>query len=81
VTRDKAKAETQHNERKGESMETQIDPFVYKVVRIYNLLSRRDRYKTYDTYLEAVNAVQKLTEQAQGTGYMYIIQSEPRRAK
>lgn len=60
---------------------TQIDPFVYKIVRIYNLLSKRDRYKTYDTYLEAVSAVQKLTEQAQGTGYMYIIQSEPRRAK
>lgn len=60
-------------------METQIDPFVYKVVRVYNLLSKRDRYTTCQTYMQAYAITKELNEKAEGTSYMYIIQSEPRK--
>ena len=62
-------------------METQIDAFVYKVVRVYNLTGKRDRYKTCQTYMQAYGITQALNTKAEGTSYMFIIQSEPRKAK
>jgi hypothetical protein len=62
-------------------METLTDTFVYKVMRVYNLTGKRDRYKTCQTYLEAYGLAQALNTKAEGTSFMFIIQSEPRRAK
>jgi hypothetical protein len=58
-----------------------IDPFVYRVLRVYNLMAKRDRMHTCDTYLEAMTLAKSLNEQAEGTSYRYIIISERRRTK
>lgn len=57
------------------------DPFIYRVLRVYNLMAKRDRMRTCDTYLEAMALAKSLNEQAAGTSYMYIIISERRRTK
>ncbi len=57
------------------------DPFIYRVLRVYNLLAKRDRMHTCDTYPEAMTLAKSLNAQAEGTSYTYIIVSEPRRKK
>lgn len=54
------------------------DPFIYIVVRTYNLMSKRDIVKRYDSYWAAHTAMLSLNEQAQNTSYRYHTESKPR---
>ena len=62
-------------------MNSDTDPFIYRVLRVYNLMASRDRYKTCQTYMEAFTLAKSLNAQAADTAYCYIIVSEPRRKK
>ena len=55
------------------------DPFIYRVLRVYNLMAKRDRMRTCQSYVEAYALAQSLNAQAENTSYRYIIISEPRR--
>lgn len=57
------------------------DPFIYQVVRTYNLMSKRDIMYRYDSYIRAQTTMQTLNKDAEGTSYRYIIESKPRRQK
>ena len=56
------------------------DPFTYNVVRTYNLLSKRDIVKRFDTYFAAHTAMLSLNVQAENTSYIYHVESKPRKA-
>jgi hypothetical protein len=54
------------------------DPFIYIVVRTYNLMNKRDNVKRFDTYFAAHTAMQTLNTIADGTSYRYHVESKPR---
>ena len=54
------------------------DPFIYIVVRTYNLMSKRDNVKRFNTYSAAHTAMQTLNTLAADTSYRYHVESKPR---
>jgi hypothetical protein len=70
-----------NNQTTNKETDMNSDPYIYRVLRVYNLLAKRDRMRTCDTYLEAMTLAKSLNAQAADTSYMYIIVSEPRRKK
>ena len=56
------------------------DPFTYQIIRTYNMSSKRDIVKRYDSYVVAQTTMQVLNMQAAGTSYRYHVESKPRKA-
>jgi phosphoribosylformylglycinamidine (FGAM) synthase-like enzyme len=65
------------NEQRTQTMNT--DPFTYQIIRTYNLSSKRDIVKRYDSYVVAQTTMQVLNIQAAGTSYRYHVESKPRK--
>ena len=55
------------------------DPFIYQVVRTYNLMSKRDIVKRCDTYWAAHAVMLSLNAQAETTSYIFHVESKPRK--
>jgi hypothetical protein len=55
------------------------DQFTYNVVRTYNLLSKRDIVKRFDTYWAAHTAMISLNAQAESTSYCFHVESKPKK--
>ena len=55
------------------------DPFTYQIIRTYNMSSKRDIVKRYDSYVVAQTTMQVLNIQAAGTSYRYHVESKPRK--
>ena len=57
-----------NNDQRTHTMNT--DPFIYIVVRTYNLMSKRDNVKRFNTYFAAHTAMQTLNTLAADTSYI-----------
>lgn len=55
------------------------DQFTYNIVRTYNLLSKRDIVKRFDTYWAAHTAMISLNVQAENTSYCFHVESKPKK--
>lgn len=56
------------------------DPFIYIVVRTYNLMSKRDIIKRYDSFVVAQKTMETLNKISENTSYRYHVESKPRAA-